>query len=105
MKFNFIKTGLLFAVVYALPLSFTQAQTITTAAGNGTATIGATGTGATNSIAVDASGNMYVTTGGLNTIRKITPGNVVTTFAGTGIAGFSGDNGLANAATFKNVQD
>lgn len=104
MRFNFIKTGLLLAIVYALPLSFTQAQIITTAAGNGT-TIGATNTGATNSIAVDTSGNMYVATGGLNTIRKVTPGNVVTTFAGTGTAGFSGDNGLANAATFRNVQD
>jgi hypothetical protein len=48
---------------------------------------------------------MYVATGGLNTIRKITTGNVVSTFAGTGAAGFSGDNGLANAATFRNVQD
>jgi hypothetical protein len=104
MKFNFIKTGLLLVVVYTLPLSFTQAQTITTAAGNGTLS-GATNTGATNSIAVDTSGNMYVATGGLNTIRKITPGNVVTTFAGTGTAGFSGDNGPANAATFRNIQD
>jgi hypothetical protein len=105
MKFNFIKTGLLLTVVYVLPLSFTQAQIITTKAGNGTATIGASGTGATNSIAIDTSGNMYVATGGLNTIRKITPGNVVSTFAGTGTAGFSGDNSLANAATFRNVQD
>jgi sugar lactone lactonase YvrE len=104
MKFNFIKTGLLLAVAYALPLSFTQAQIITTAAGNGTTT-GASNTGATNSIAVDTSGNMYVATGGLNTIKKITTGNVVSTFAGTGTAGFSGDNGPANAATFKNVQD
>jgi ATP-dependent protease HslVU (ClpYQ) peptidase subunit len=104
MKFNFIKTGLLLAVAYTVPLSFAQAQIITTAAGNGTIT-GATNTGATNSIAIDTSGNMYVATGGLNTIRKITPGNVVSTFAGTGATGFSGDNGPANVATFRNVQD
>lgn len=105
MKFNFIKTGLLLTVAYALPLSYTHAQIITTAAGDGTATIGTSGTGATNSIAIDVNGNMYVATGGLNTIRKITTGNVVSTFAGTGAAGFSGDNGPANAATFRNVQD
>lgn len=105
MKFNFIKTGLLLAIVYALPLRFTQAQVITTAAGDGTATIGVFGMGATNSIAIDTAGNIYVATGGLNIIRKITPGNVVSTFAGTGTAGFSGDNGPANAATFRNIQD
>lgn len=104
MRFNFIKTGLLLTVAYALSSGSIQAQIITTAAGNGT-TNGALSTGATNSIAVDTSGNMYVATGGLNTIRKITPGNVISTFAGTGAAGYSGDNGLASLATFRNVQD
>jgi hypothetical protein len=105
MKSNFITTALLLAVGYTLCCSPAQAQTITTAAGDGTANIGTTGTGATNSIAVDAAGNLYVATGGLNTIRKITTTNVVSTYAGTGAAGFSGDNGQASAATFKNIQD
>lgn len=80
-------------------------QTISTVAGDGTAAIGVAGTGGSNSVAVDTAGNIYVATGGLNTIRKITPANVVTTFAGTGVAGFSGDNNAATAATFKNIQD
>lgn len=104
MKFNFIKAGLLLPVVYALSLNMAGAQIITTEAGNGAAS-GTFSIGATNSVAIDTGGNMYVATGGLNTIRKITPGNVVSTFAGTGTAGFSGDNGPANAATFRNVQD
>jgi hypothetical protein len=83
----------------------TAAQTISTVAGDGSAGIGATGTGGSNSVAVDSLGNIYVSTGGLNTIRKITTANVVTTFAGTGTAGFSGDNGQASAATFRNIQD
>lgn len=105
MKLNFIKTGLLLAVAYIFSLSYTEAQTITTVAGDGTTATTASGTGATNSVAVDTGGNIYVATGGLNMIRKITPGNVTSTFAGTGATGFSGDNGLANAATFRNVQD
>lgn len=83
----------------------TAAQTITTVAGDGSADIGATGIGGSNSVAVDSLGNIYVSTGGLNTIRKITPASVTTTFAGTGTAGFSGDNGAATAATFRNIQD
>lgn len=105
MKYNFITAGLLLAVACVRPLSPAMAQTITTTAGDGTAAIGSTGTGATNSIAVDVNGNMYVSTGAMNIIRKITPGNVVSTFAGTGAAGFSGDNGAATAATFNNIQD
>ncbi|PSK89477.1 T9SS type A sorting domain-containing protein [Taibaiella chishuiensis] len=80
-------------------------QTISTVAGDGSAAIGAAGIGGSNSVAVDTAGNIYVATGGLNTIRKITPANVVTTFAGTGVAGFSGDNNTAASATFKNIQD
>lgn len=105
MKSNFITTALLLSVGYTLCSTSVQAQIITTAAGDGTATIGTTGTGATNSVAVDAIGNLYVATGGLNTIRKITTANVVSTYAGTGAAGFSGDNGQASAAAFKNIQD
>jgi hypothetical protein len=38
-------------------------------------------------------------------IRKITPANVYSTYAGTGTAGFTGDNGAANAATLNIPSD
>ena len=50
-------------------------------------------------VAVDGSGNVYVTDSGNDTIRKITPGGAVTTVAGTpGMAGSS--NGTGAAALF-----
>lgn len=47
---------------------------------------------------VDALGNIYVAEGGSHRIRKITPGGVVTTFAGSGAQGFT--NGTGTAASF-----
>jgi sugar lactone lactonase YvrE len=51
------------------------------------------------SVAVDANGNLYIADTLNNRIRRVdaTTGNI-TTIAGTGIAGFSGDGGLATAA-------
>jgi len=44
--------------------------------------------------AVDASGNLYIADSGNNRIRKVSNG-IITTIAGGGSAGFSGDNGPA----------
>jgi hypothetical protein len=50
-------------------------------------------------IAIDGSNNVYVADSGNNTIRKITPAGVVTTFAGS--AGNTGSNdGIGSAARF-----
>ncbi len=50
-------------------------------------------------IAKDAAGNLYIATSSDNRIRKVDAvTKVITTVAGTGIAGHSGDGGLATAA-------
>lgn len=50
-----------------------------------------------HSIAVDASGNLYIADSADNRIRKVSDG-IITTVAGNGNAGFSGDNGPATGA-------
>ena len=52
------------------------------------------------SMIFDNNGNLYIADLGNNIIRKIDTSGMITTFAGTGSAGFSGDNGLAIDATF-----
>jgi sugar lactone lactonase YvrE len=49
-------------------------------------------------VAVDPRGNLYIADGGNNRIRKVTPDGVITTIAGNGKRGFSGDRGLAITA-------
>jgi len=50
-------------------------------------------------VAVDSQGNLYVAEGGGARVRKVS-GGIISTFAGTGAAGFSGDNGPAINAQF-----
>ena len=78
---------------------------ISTVAGNHT--LASTGDGglataaAINSprgVAIDASGNMYIAEAQGNCVRKVNTLGIISTIAGTGVAGFSGDGGLATAA-------
>ena len=49
-------------------------------------------------IAVDWKGNIYVSDAAWNVVRRIRPDGLVTTYAGNGFIGFSGDNGPAVSA-------
>ncbi len=55
---------------------------------------------APSSVAVDAAGNIYIAELNTARIRKIGTNGIITTFAGTGVAGFSGDGGQPSAAKF-----
>lgn len=50
------------------------------------------------SIAIDASGDLYIADSGNNRIRRVDGDGLITTVAGTGESGFSGDGGPATAA-------
>jgi hypothetical protein len=49
-------------------------------------------------LATDTKGNLYIAEGGNHRIRKINVDGIITTIAGNGIAGYSGDGGAATAA-------
>jgi uncharacterized protein (TIGR03437 family) len=81
---------------------------ITTVAGNGTCCFGgdnfpalSASFGDIRGIAVDSAGNLYIAESGNSTIRKVSNG-IITTVAGNGTSGFSGDNGPATSAQINN---
>jgi uncharacterized protein (TIGR03437 family) len=79
---------------------------ITTVAGNGNNDFSGDGGQATfaslgrpEGVAVDASGNLFIADTENNRIRKVSPNGVITTVAGNGNYGFSGDGGPAASAS------
>jgi len=75
---------------------------ISTVAGSGTPGFGGDGAAATAaqlntplSVALDASGNLYIADFSNNRVRKVTSGGTISTVAGNGNSGYSGDNGPA----------
>lgn len=78
---------------------------ITTVAGNGTIVYSADGGPATKAaigippdVAVDSAGNLYIVDRNNNRIRKVDTSGTISTFAGNGTSGFSGDGGPATSA-------
>ena len=78
---------------------------ITTVAGNGTQSYSGDGGTATNAalnspngIAMDANGNLLIADTGNNRIRKVDINGIITTLAGNGTNGYSGDGSAATNA-------
>ena len=56
-------------------------------------------------VAVDSSGNLYIADTYNHRIRKVDSSGTITTVAGTGVSGFSGDGGMASAAMLDSPGD
>jgi hypothetical protein len=69
--------------------------TMTTVVGGNSNTVGLS---YPNGVAVDAAGNIYVSSSYVSVIYKVTPAGVASRFAGTGRNGYSGDGGPATSA-------
>ena len=75
------------------------------------------GTDPQGKITLDVAGNLYIADSGNSVIRKVVPGGdgvigsgdpneeIITTVAGTGVSGFSGDGGLATTALLNQPRD
>jgi sugar lactone lactonase YvrE len=85
--------------------------TITTVAGNGTASFAGDGGPATTAslwdpvkVAVDSTGNLYIADFQNYRIRKVDSSGIITTIAGDGSVGCTGDGGLATNAAIGNAK-
>lgn len=95
-------------VTYQWQLNGTNLPTsgiITTVAGDGTSGYSGDGEAATNAslnapnaLTVDSAGNIFFVDSGNNRVRKVDTNGTITTVAGNGTSGFSGDGGPATNA-------
>ena len=83
---------------------------ITTVAGNGSPGYSGDGVPATNAtvrpagVALDANGNLFIADWNNNRIRKVDTNGIITTIAGNGSPGYSGDGGPATSASLAYVE-
>ena len=82
--------------------AFADSYTISTVAGSSWVGDGMAATSAilaqAEGIAVDGTGNIYISDAGAHRIRSVAPNGIIRTIAGNGSPGFSGDGGPASAA-------
>lgn len=107
----FDRAGNLYVAINQLPpriLKLTPAGTMTKIAGNGPSGFSGDGGPGTQAqldfpsgLAVAADGSVYVSDMMNNRVRKISPQGIITTVAGTGVSGFSGDGGPAVSAQLR----
>jgi hypothetical protein len=78
---------------------------VTTVAGNGTPGYSGDGGPATHAqldsaaaVTIDSQGNLYIAEDRNHRVRKVSPGGIITTVAGNGTYGYSGDGGPATSA-------
>jgi sugar lactone lactonase YvrE len=106
-----VKRGLTVAVLLMgilatnTALGVSGTDTITTVAGTGTFGFSGDGGPATaatlfspSGIALDTRGNLYIAEHRYDHVRKVAPDGTISTIAGTGLQGFSGDGGPATQA-------
>ena len=98
----------LFATGYSgsVVVRITRDGAATTVAGSGSAAFGGDGGPATaalldqpSGVTLDAGGNLYIADTINQRVRRVAPDGTISTFAGTGATGFSGDGGPAVSAT------
>lgn len=96
---------LVLLILCSTQIAFINAQIIATYAGNGSLTASGDGGQAINAgisspngIALDLQGNLYIASPNFYNIRKVTTNGVISTIAGNGTSGSSGDGGPATSA-------
>jgi len=99
---------LLFLLLNCIWLS---SQTITTIAGTGVSGFSGDGGPSTAAqlsqpyaVAVDTANNLYVAEIFNQRVRKVNSAGIITTYAGTGVNGYSGDGGPATSANVSNMR-
>lgn len=111
-KHDIMKKLFLFLVTLGSLQAIGQTYHINTMAGTGTS--GSSGDGgpataaniyASRGVVADKYGNIYMTQESNHTVRRIDTNGVITTFAGTGVSGYSGDGGAATAARLNSPMD
>ncbi|GAA4463597.1 hypothetical protein GCM10023093_12430 [Nemorincola caseinilytica] len=106
-----VSNGYCTSTAQNINITVNQSVNIYTFAGNGTAGYSGNDNAATiaklghpYNVAVDCNGNAYIADYDNAVIRKVSPTGVITTVAGNGTIGYSGDGGPATAAKISHAQ-